>query len=168
MHVPTGLCCFCTTNFQGNFGGWWLRYLLWNCPHITWAVQDLTDDKSTLVQVMAWCRQATSQYLSQCWPRSMLPYGVTRPQWVNACVLLNIQSVTCLVTLVYLIVAWWHHMAMWICANIGPGNGLMPDSTKPSPAPILIYRQLSSVERTYLRTISQGALKNQSTKAVWK
>ena len=44
---------------------------------------DLTDEKSTLVQVMAWCRQATSHYLSQCWPRSLLPYGVTRPQWVN-------------------------------------------------------------------------------------
>ena len=41
------------------------------------------DDKSTLVQVMAWCRQATSHYLSQCWPCSMSPYGVTRPQWVN-------------------------------------------------------------------------------------
>ena len=37
----------------------------------------------TLVQVLAWCRQATSHYLSQCWPRSMLPYGITRPQWVN-------------------------------------------------------------------------------------
>ena len=45
---------------------------------------DLTDDKSTLVQVMAWCRQATSHYLSQCWPRSMSQYGVTRPQWVNS------------------------------------------------------------------------------------
>ena len=44
---------------------------------------DLTDDKSALVQVMAWCRQATSHYLSQCWPRSVLPYGITRPQWVN-------------------------------------------------------------------------------------
>ena len=32
---------------------------------------------------MAWCRQATSHYLTQCWPRCMLPYGVTRPQWVN-------------------------------------------------------------------------------------
>ena len=39
--------------------------------------------RSTLVQVMTWCRQATSHYLSQCWPRSLLPYGVTRPQWVN-------------------------------------------------------------------------------------
>ena len=45
--------------------------------------QNLTDDKSTLVQVMAWCRQATSHYLSQCWARSPMPYGVTRPQWVK-------------------------------------------------------------------------------------
>ena len=44
---------------------------------------NLTDDKSTLVQVMAWCRQATSHYLSQSWPRFMSPYGVTRPQWVE-------------------------------------------------------------------------------------
>ena len=42
-----------------------------------------TDDQSTLVQVMAWCRQATSHYLSQCWPTSLSPYGVTRAQWVN-------------------------------------------------------------------------------------
>ena len=38
-----------------------------------------------LVQVKAWCRQATSHYLqSQCWPRSVSPYGLTRPQWVNS------------------------------------------------------------------------------------
>ena len=48
-----------------------------------WMPLDFTDDKSTLVQVMAWCRQATSHYLSHCWPRSLAPYGVTRPQWVN-------------------------------------------------------------------------------------
>ena len=46
--------------------------------------RDLTDDKSTMVQVMAWCRQATSHYLSRCWPRSLSPYGVTRPQWVKS------------------------------------------------------------------------------------
>ena len=39
---------------------------------------------ATLVQVMAWCCQATSHYLSQCWPKSVSPYGVTRPQWVNS------------------------------------------------------------------------------------
>ena len=45
---------------------------------LIWISLDFTDDQSTLVQVMAWCRQATSHYLSQCWPRSLSPYGVTR------------------------------------------------------------------------------------------
>ena len=51
---------------------------------LLWMPQDLTDDKSTLVQVMAWCRQATSPYLSQCWRSSLSPYGIDRPQWVNS------------------------------------------------------------------------------------
>ena len=46
---------------------------------LTWMSLDFTDDQSTLVQVMAWCRQATSHCLSQCWPRSLSPYGITRP-----------------------------------------------------------------------------------------
>ena len=50
---------------------------------IRWMLQQLTDHQSTLVQAMAWCRQATSHYLSQCWPRPLSPYGITRPQWVN-------------------------------------------------------------------------------------
>ena len=50
---------------------------------LTWKPQDLADDKSTLVQAMAWCRQASSHYLSQGWPSSLSPYGVTRPQWVK-------------------------------------------------------------------------------------
>ena len=54
---------------------------------LRWMPLDLTDDKSTLVQVMAWCHQATSHYLSQCWPRSLPPYDFTRPQWVNFLVL---------------------------------------------------------------------------------
>ena len=49
-----------------------------------WMSVDFTDDQSTLVQVMAWCRQATSHHLNQCWPRSLMPYGITRPQWVNS------------------------------------------------------------------------------------
>ena len=67
--------------FQANLlnGGWSISYEI----ALRWMPQDLTDDKSALVKVMAWCRQATSHYLSQCWPRSMLPNGVTRPQWVN-------------------------------------------------------------------------------------
>ena len=60
-------------------GSWGISYEI----SLRWMPLDLTDDKSTLVQVMAWCRQATSHYLSQCWPRSMSPNGVTRLQWVN-------------------------------------------------------------------------------------
>ena len=63
------------------------RYLIFNLISIIggrgisckmtlrWLSLDLNDDKSTLVQVMAWCRQATSHYLSQCWPISMPLYG---------------------------------------------------------------------------------------------
>ena len=50
---------------------------------LRWVPQDLTDDKSTLVYVMAWCHQATSHYLNQCWPRSPMPYSIDWPQCVN-------------------------------------------------------------------------------------
>ena len=60
---------------------------------LRWMPWDLTDDKSPLVQVMAWCRQATSHYLSQCWPSAMPPYGVTRPiEWVAVAKLLCSRS----------------------------------------------------------------------------
>ena len=50
---------------------------------LKWMLQNTFDKKSTLVQVMAWCCQAMSCCLSQCWSRSMLPYGVTRPQRIK-------------------------------------------------------------------------------------
>ena len=58
-------------------------FTLSNNNALRWMPWDLTDDKSTFVQVMAWCRQATSHYLNQCWHSSMSSYGVTRPQWVK-------------------------------------------------------------------------------------
>ena len=67
---------FNVDNFQANFSEWWLRYLYETA--ISWMPLDFTHDNSTLVQVMAWCHQATSHYLSQCRPRSMLPNGATR------------------------------------------------------------------------------------------
>ena len=41
----------------------------------SWIPRDITDDKWTLGQVMAWCCQAPRHYLSQCWPSSLLLYG---------------------------------------------------------------------------------------------
>ena len=38
---------------------------------LEWMPEDLVEGKSTLVQVMAWCRQTASHYLSHCSPRSM-------------------------------------------------------------------------------------------------
>ena len=94
--------CWLLDHLQQPFNSLAPRKFEWNFRHVTfkqilvidswgisckialiWMSQDFTDDQSTLVQVMAWCRQATSHYLSQCWPRSLSPYDVTRPQWVN-------------------------------------------------------------------------------------
>ena len=54
---------------------------------LIWMSLDFTDDQSTLVQLMAWWRQATRHYLRQCWPKYMPPYDVTRPQRVKAAAL---------------------------------------------------------------------------------
>ena len=43
---------------------------------IMWMPQNTSPDKSTLVRVTAWCRKATSQYQSYCWPRFMSPYCI--------------------------------------------------------------------------------------------
>ena len=74
---------------------------------LIWLSLDLTHDQSTLVQVMVWCPQATSHYLSQRWSRALLPYGVTRPQWVNKVCFLSVCNV-------------------WFCKTIpsGPNTGL--------------------------------------------
>ena len=47
------------------------KIVLWRMP------MHQIHDNSTLVQVMVWCHQATSHYLSRCWPSSLLPHGVT-------------------------------------------------------------------------------------------
>ena len=53
---------------QTRFMNWYLQHFLWNCSQEN--ATEPFDYKSALVQVMAWCHQATSHYLSQCWPRS--------------------------------------------------------------------------------------------------
>ena len=74
-------------NFLNHFhrlNSWALLVkLLSGACHITPAHNPL--DESILVQVMVWCRNK-KKYLSQCWPRSTLPYGLTMPQWVDICV----------------------------------------------------------------------------------
>ena len=48
-------------------------------------VSDLPiDSRSALVQVMAWCCQATGHYLNQCWSRSPTPFDITRQKWFHS------------------------------------------------------------------------------------
>ena len=96
---------------------------------------------------MAWCHQAVSQYLSQCWPKSMSSYGVIRPQWVNS--------------------LWTHCGSVATCgdiiwANTGLGNDLLSDDTKPFPE--LVLTCLSPVDRQFHRKSSRY----QSLICVWK
>ena len=72
---------------------------------LIWMPLGFTDDQSTLVQVMAWCRQATSHYLNQCWSRSPTPHGVTRPQWVKH--------------------NWWKLRCVFVCLAFYLVNGLV-------------------------------------------
>ena len=50
-----------------------------------------TDYKFTLVRVMAWGHQPTSNFLSQCWSRSMLPLAGARPHDCPCYKLLNCE-----------------------------------------------------------------------------
>ena len=74
-------CIFENENVQMLFSDWSLDHstgivimgMLWGN----------NDGKPSLVLEMAWCHQATSHCMDQCWQRPMTPYGVTRPQLVN-------------------------------------------------------------------------------------
>ena len=77
------------SNFQAKFCDWCLRWLPWNYAQLN--VTRLNWWQSKLGQVMAWCCQATSHYLSQCWCRSIL-YGFTRPWGVIKNILLQLLS----------------------------------------------------------------------------
>ena len=46
-------------------------------------------------------------------------------------------------------------MAIYISVNVGPGNGLLPDGTKPLPEPMLSYDAFCGI---YLSAISQEVL----------
>ena len=68
----------------------------------------------------AWYHQATSHYLSQCWPSFMSPYGITRPQlllnfiwplWLH----FEIWEITFIK---------WNQRYIYICIHISPLCGL--------------------------------------------
>ena len=78
---------------------------------------------------MAWGRQETIHYLSQCWPRVLTPYGVTLPQRYNNVILhialstgyksdYELTKVIFPICRIYASMNWF---------SIGSGNGLAPN-----------------------------------------
>ena len=87
------------------------RCLHFNCagPH-EWLVN--------ISSVKAWWHQASSHYLDQCcWQSFMMPYGVTRPQWVNVVFLYRSIPLTDPTKPCHLAegIAWWLCMLVNHC-----------------------------------------------------
>ena len=62
----------------------WIKFMSTYCETaLRWMTQNIFDDKLTLVRVMAWCHQATSYYLNQCW-QDVQRCGITRLQRVKS------------------------------------------------------------------------------------
>ena len=80
------------SNFLYSIAAWALTG-----TSLRWMLQNLTYENSALVQVMAWCHQATSHYLNQCWPRSISLYGVNRLQWVKPLSVVNNPKTQCFI-----------------------------------------------------------------------
>ena len=84
--------------------------------------QNIFDGQSALVQVMAWCCQATSHYLNQKWPRLMIPFGKTRAQWVNSLWLSEAiwwQRYRSILAQV-MAFAWLHQAIAWTNVDLSP------------------------------------------------
>ena len=120
---------------------------------LRWTSLDLNNDKSTLVQVMAWCCQATTHYLNQCWSRSLPPYGVTRPHWVKLksydTWFIHDIYFTCTIFLKFSLehglITTIHHSFDDKSQLNGSGNGLVPSSNKPFTEPMLTRMYVLSI-----------------------
>ena len=67
---------------------------------------------------MAWCHQAPNHYLSQCWPRSVSPYGITRPQGVNSTTIWSVCQPWTLSLMLWSMRS--HSVGLWNGEGLGP------------------------------------------------
>ena len=74
---------FLNYNFYKTYQGYIPWAFPWTCPEA-----NSTKPHWWLVKI-GWgnglVRQATNNYPSPCWPRSLSSYGFTRPQWISSC-----------------------------------------------------------------------------------
>ena len=84
LSVPWEMCLsFCIDNFHTHIKHWYLEveHFLWQCPELYatrpyWWWVNIGLGNGLMPP-------GTCHYLNQCWPRSMSPYAVSRPQWDN-------------------------------------------------------------------------------------
>ena len=99
---------------------------------LKWMPMDLNDGKSTLVQVMAWCRQATSHYLSQCWPRSLSPYmaSLGHNELIGTAIAVIIVIITAIVVIIIIFsqttAAHRSQWTEWHCFRLLSAISLVP------------------------------------------
>ena len=66
------------------FGSWALVKLFYDeCHRTTLMISQISSGNA----IVAWCCQAISHYLSQCWSKYMSSYRITKPYWVKLCAL---------------------------------------------------------------------------------
>ena len=115
------------------------------------ATRPFSDDKSTLVQVMAWCRQATSYYLIQWWTRSLTTVlsSTWKPPYLGKTVFILRRDPASLPALLYTrCFLWklpdggsfsvtWRDWSLWASYQIRKFAGAhapgMPGTFSPSP-----------------------------------
>ena len=124
---------------------------------LKWLPPDLTDELSTLIQVMAWCRQATSHYLSQCWLISLSPYGIIRPQWVNMLLVIRLHwlvsfSRKCSQGLYSLSGKTSYSQISWSleAPRLDVRMIMVPNGTRQLPEPMFSYHQWSFVAFNFI------------------
>ena len=88
--------------FRVRFFNSWCISSISSAIALNWIPQNLTDDYSSLLQIMAQCRHSTSHYLKQFWPNHMTPYCVIRPQGAEIVIPVGAD------------IHWWPATALWI------------------------------------------------------
>ena len=97
----------------------WIKFMSASCEiALRWMPQNTFDNKSTLVQVMAWCQMTPSHYLSKWWPRFKSPYVITRWQcvkihgiwWYNLCNGFNVRYISLYYN--------WFNSSKWVWSNV--------------------------------------------------
>ena len=107
----------CSCNLRSVIFKFILRIDILSIPceiAVRWILKDFTDDKTILVQIMAWCHQATSHYLNQCWPILCLNLASLGGHRVKpVCDMLDPSVVSCSCVQMSLVYIWCH----WFCAD---------------------------------------------------